>query len=109
MQIRLTSTKARHFVVALATVGWLALSGAVTPAPAALISGNFSLSGTDTYDETANTINILTNTVTVANGSFAGAGILNTSLIFDVANPIHYDALTGLLFHGNVASGLTFT
>src|SRR5262245_24063221 len=97
MQIRLT---ARHFAAALATAGCLAVSGAMSPAPAALITGTFSLAGTDSYDMTANTISILSNTVLTSTGSFNAAGLTGTSLTIVPVNPIHYDALTGLLFTG---------
>src|SRR5262245_5862482 len=105
MQTRLASMKARHVVVALATAGWLAVSGAVSPAPAAPIGGDFSLSGTDNFDFASNTINILSNSISVVHGSFPGS-LVGTSLTFP-ANPINYSTLTGLLFTGN--SGLSFT
>ena len=97
--------KARNFVVGIATAGWLAVSAVISPAPAIPITGNFSLTGTDTYNLTTNTITFLTNTINIATGSFAG--LAGTSVVFD-QNPANYSALTGLFFH-HVASGLSFT
>jgi MYXO-CTERM domain-containing protein len=89
------------------------VSAGVSPAPAAFITGQFSMSGNDTYDLTANTIQFIagTTTVTASSGDFAAAGLTGSAITWNQGETpgpaVDYTTLTGLLFSG--ISGLTFT
>jgi hypothetical protein len=99
--------KGRNFVAGIATAGWLAVSAVISPAPAALMTGQFSMTGTDIYDLNANTISFLTNTINVGTGAFvplAGTSVVFTQGAFPAA--VNYTTLTGQLFTG--AFGLSF-
>src|SRR5262245_46081185 len=104
-------TKWRSLVVAAFTAVSLGVAGSATPVFAAPITGQFSITGSDTYDLTANTISFLPGS-TVAAGTATGsfAGLNGTAITWaQGASPVvvNYTALTGLLFTG--VSGLTFT
>ena len=50
--------KWRGFMVATVAAAWLAVPGAVQPASAVLISGQFSMTGTDIWNMTTNTLGV---------------------------------------------------
>ena len=99
----------RLFAVATLAGGWLAVAGAVNPAAAVLSSGQFSMTGTDFYDLTANTLGIF-NPALVNTGTGSFAGLVGTNITFTQCTsgtPCNYTALTGPLYTG--ALGLAYT
>jgi hypothetical protein len=109
--------KWRGFMVATVAAAWLAVPGAVQPASAALISGQFSMTGTDIWSQAANTLGVSSGLVNTATGDFAP--LIGSSITFNqctLATPCMYTntnnasgaaLISGLLFSGN--NGLTFT
>jgi hypothetical protein len=101
--------RARLYVAATATATWLAFSGALTPASASFITGQFSIGGSDIYDLTANTIEFVPGSSTITGGTGSFSGLNGTPITFDQGDGVfvHYDTLTGLFFSGS--SGLSFS
>src|SRR5207248_3666045 len=100
--------RARTFTVATVAAAWLATSGALNPASAIPITGQFSIVGNDIYDLSANVIRFIPGTqITAGTGSFST--LLNTTISFNQGQGafVDYTTLTGLFFSGE--SGLSFS
>ena len=109
--------KWRGFMVATVAAAWLAVPGAVQPASAALISGQFSMTGTDIWNMTTNTLGLSSGLVATASGDFTP--LIGSTITFNQCtlgspcmytntnNPSGPALLSGLLYTG--IDGLTFT
>ena len=111
--------KWRGFMVATVAAAWLAVPGAVQPASAALISGQFSMTGTDIWNNATNTLGVSSGSVNTGTGDFARVGRYDNNLqsvqpcrfmpVHKATNIIQVaqSLLSGLLYTGS--NGLTFT
>ena len=73
--------KWRGFMVATVAAAWLAVPGAVQPASAALISGQFSMTGTDIWSNAGNTLGVSSGLVNTGTGDFAP--LVGTTITFN--------------------------